>query len=178
MSSSSLAGRYALALIEIGSERDNREQLGRELSRISDLFASSDFVQLFKNPQFTVAQRAKVITDVLTQLVVSPVCRNFCLLLNDRHRFLLLPAIEVEYQKMNDEASGRVRAEVLVAEALTDVELTRIRLSLQSATGKDVLVEQQLEPDIIGGVVTRIDGRVYDGSVRTQLSTLRKALIG
>lgn len=178
MSTSSLAGRYAQALIEIGEARDTREQIGRELSRISDLFASSDFVELFKNPQFTAKIRADVITDVLDKLVVSPTCRNFCFLLNDRNRFLLLPAIEVAYQQMNDEAAGRVRAEVVVAEALTDVEITRIRLSLQAATGKEVLVEQQLEPDIIGGVVTRLDGRVYDGSVKTQLSSLKKALIG
>ena len=178
MIASSIAGRYALALIEIGEDRGTREQLGRELSRVSDLFASSEFVQLFKNPQFTLEARAKVITEVLGSLVVSPVCRNLCFLLNDRHRFLLLPEIETAYQQMNDEVAGRVRAEVVVAEALTDVELTRIRLSLQTATGKEVLVEQQLAPEIIGGVVTRLDGRVYDGSVKTQLSSLRKALIG
>ena len=78
MSTSSLAGRYAQALIEIGEARDTREQIGRELSRISDLFASSDFVELFKNPQFTAKTRADVITDVLDKLVVSPTCRNFC----------------------------------------------------------------------------------------------------
>ena len=68
------------------------------------------------------------------------------------------------------------RAEVVVAEALSDVELTRIRLSLQGATGKEVVVEQKLEPAIIGGVITRLDGKVYDGSIKTQLSSLKRAL--
>ena len=45
-----------------------------------------------------------------------------------------------------------MRAEVVVAEELTDVEVTRIRLTLQAATGKEILVEQLLDPEIIGGV--------------------------
>ena len=178
MSKSSLAERYALALIDIGEDNGNREQLGRELDRVSDLFAAKEFVGLFKSPKFTVAMRAEVIKELLGQLVVSPICRNFCLLLNDKNRFLLLPDIERAFQKLSDAASGRVRAEVSVASPLTDVEITRIRLSLQAATGKEVLVEQELDPEIIGGVVTRLDGRVYDGSVRTQLTTIKQALIG
>ena len=178
MSKSTLAERYALAMIQIGEENGNREQMGRELDRISDLFGSKDFVEMFRSPKFTVDVRANVIKELLGQLVVSPVCRNFCLLLNDKGRFLLLPEIEIAFQKLSDAASGRVRAEVLVAESLTDVELTRIRLSLQAATGKEVLVEQALDPEIIGGVVTKLDGRVYDGSVRTQLASIKQALIG
>jgi F-type H+-transporting ATPase subunit delta len=178
MSSSNLAARYAIALIAIGEDRGNREQLGRELSRVSSLFSSKDLIEVFKSPKFDVNTRAKVIRDLLTQLVVSQVCTNFCLLLNDKNRFLRLPEIERSYQKLSDTASGRMRAEVLVAEALTDVEVTRIRLTLQAATGKEVLVEQMLAPEIIGGVVTRLDGRVFDGSVRKQLSSLKQALIG
>ncbi len=178
MSTSTLAERYALALIGIGEDKGNREQLGRELDRVSDLFGAKEFVGLFKSPKFTVEMRANVIRDLLGQLVVSPICRNFCLLLNDKGRFLLLPEIEVAFQKLSDAASGRVRAEVLVADPLTDVEITRIRLSLQAATGKEVLVEQALDPEIIGGVVTKLDGRVYDGSVRTQLASIKQTLIG
>jgi F-type H+-transporting ATPase subunit delta len=178
MSSSSLAARYAIALISIGEDKGNREQLGRELSRVSTLFSSQELIEVFKSPKFDVGTRAKVIRDLLAKLVVSPICTNFCLLLNDKNRFLRLPEIERSYQKLSDSASGRMRAEVLVAEALTDVEVTRIRLTLQAATGKEVLVEQMLEPEIIGGVVTRLDGRVFDGSVRKQLSSLKKALIG
>ena len=89
-----------------------------------------------------------------------------------------LPEIEKAFQRLSDSASGRMRAEVVVAEELTDVEVTRIRLTLQAATGKEILVEQLLDPEIIGGVVTRLDGRVFDGSVRKQLSTLKQALIG
>lgn len=178
MSSSNLAERYATALIEIGEERGNREQLGRELARVSSLFGAADLLEVFRSPKFDVTVRAQVIRDLLSKLVVSPICANFCLLLNDKGRFLKLPEIEKAFQRLSDSASGRMRAEVVVAEELTDVEVTRIRLTLQAATGKEILVEQMLDPEIIGGVVTRLDGRVFDGSVRKQLSTLKQALIG
>ena len=48
MSSSNLAERYAIALIEIGEERGNREQLGRELARVSSLFGAADLLEVFR----------------------------------------------------------------------------------------------------------------------------------
>ena len=176
MSTSTLAARYATALIDIGRDQGSLEQFAGELHRVASLFRSSEFCELFKNPQIGVEARLRVIEEVLKTLVVSPICRNFCRLLNDRNRFLLVPAIDREYRRMSDAAANRVRAEVEVADQLSDVELTRIRLSLQAATGKEVIVEQTLKPEIIGGVITRLDGKVYDGSVKTQLTTLRRAL--
>lgn len=176
MSSSTLASRYAAALIDIAHDHDLLEQFAGELTRIGQLFRSPDFSELFRNPQISIESRRKVLDELLEKISVSPICRNFCRLLNDRRRISLLPEIEQQYRRMSDAAANRVRAEVVVAESLSDVELTRIRLSLQGATGKEVVVEQKLEPAIIGGVITRLDGKVYDGSIKTQLSSLKRAL--
>ena len=47
---------------------------------------------------------------------------------------------------------------------------------MAAATGRQVIVEQEEDPDIMGGVITHIDGRIYDGSIRSQLENLRARL--
>ncbi len=176
MSSPAIAHRYARALLDIGLERRNFEQLGRELDRVAGLFESADLRELFRNPKFRKEARKKVLTDLLRRVMVSPVCRNFLLLLVDRNRIAYLPEIAAAFHEQADEHAGRLRARVTVARRLSEPEAARLRTVLQKVTGRQVLVEQSEDPEIIGGVIARIGGRIYDGSVRTQLDTLRGQL--
>ncbi len=176
MSAPAIAQRYARALLDIGLERKNFEQLGRELDRVAGLFECDDLAELFRNPKFGGAVRKGVLTELLRRVMVSPICRNFLLLLTDRNRIGLLAEIATAYHELADEHAGRLRARVTVARRLSEPESARLQTVLQKVTGRQVVVEQDQDPEIVGGVVARIGGRVYDGSVRTQLETLRNQL--
>ena len=168
--------RYARALLEIGVESGNFEQLGRELARVGELFAIDDVSNLFRNPKFDASARKAVLAELLVEVAVSPLCRNFLYLLVDRARIGFLPAIVDAYHELADAQAGRVRADVKVAQALNDADLERLRAVLQAGTGKQVVIEQTVDSTIVGGVIAHVGGRVYDGSIRTQLETLRSRL--
>lgn len=176
MRAPTIALRYARALLDLGIERKNFEQLGRELDRVAGLFHSAELAQLFRNPKFTVDARKGVLGELLRRVMVSSLTRNFLLLLVDRNRIAYLPAIAEAFHGLADEHSGRVRAEVTVAQKLSEPDAARLRTVLEKLTGKKVIVEQVEDASIIGGVITRIGGRVYDGSVKTQLETLRSSI--
>ncbi len=171
-----IAHRYARALLDIGVERKNFEQLGRELDRVVGLYASADLAELFRNPKFDAEARKKVLTELLRRLMVSPICRNFLHLLVDRNRIAHLPDIVEAYHDLADEHAGRLRARVSVAHRLSEPEIARLRTVLQKVTGLQVVVEQEEDPTLLGGVITRIGGKVYDGSVRAELDALRSSL--
>jgi len=171
-----IAERYARAFLDIGIERDSVDQLGRELARVAELFQVGEVKLLFSNPKFDVGVRKDVLGELLQTIVVSPICRNFLMLLVDRIRIGLLPLIVEAYDKLADAHSSRLRARVRVAKPLAEADLERLRTILQQATGQTVVVEQEEDSSILGGVVTHIGGRVYDGSIRTQLESLRTEL--
>ncbi len=77
-----------------------------------------------------------------------------------------------------DEGRGIVGAEVTSARELPDAERKEFEKTLEKLTGKDVQITFVVDPEIIGGAVTRIGSNVYDGSVKTKLETLRQELIG
>ena len=97
-------------------------------------------------------------------------------LLIERDRFKILPEIVAAYHQLADAHTGRLRAKARVAKRLDESSLARLRAVLQKATGREIIIEQEEDPSLLGGVVTQLDGRVYDGSVRTQLETLRTRL--
>lgn len=173
MSSSTIAHRYALALLDIGIERKNFEQIGRELDRVVQLFDFEDVRRLFQNPKFTVAVRKDVLTELLIQVKISPICRNFLFFLVDRNRIGALRHIVDAYHALADERAGRMRATVTVAQRLGEPEVARLRTVLQKATGQRVVIEQNEDPSIIGGIITQVGGKVYDGSVRSQIENFR-----
>lgn len=176
MRSSTLGERYAKALLGIGIDNDNHEQLGRELERVVELFSVDEVRVLFQSPKFGVEVRKAVLADLLNVVTVSPTCRKVLFLLVDRNRIGRLGEIVAAYNELSDAQSGRLRARVRVATQLSEGDVERLRSVLQKATGKKVVVEQEEDKSIVAGIVTHIGGRVYDGSVSNQLNTLRARL--
>jgi len=174
----SVARRYARALFGIGVDAGKFEALGDELGELATLWKESDELrQTLENPVFQPSEKRKVLESILPRVAPTPEVQRFVLLLLERRRIVLLPAIARAYRDLTDAHIGRVRAEVTSAQELAPPTLDRIRRSLEQRTGKKVIVNSTVDPDLIGGVVARVGDLVLDGSVRTQLADLRARLV-
>jgi F-type H+-transporting ATPase subunit delta len=101
---------------------------------------------------------------------------NFLLLLADRARLAYLPAIIQEFRDLADGRLGRVRAKVTSAVPLSPDEAKGIAERLAQGRKAQVIVETAVDPALLGGVVAQVGSLVYDGSVRSQLEELRRAM--
>ena len=81
------------------------------------------------------------------------------------------------YQEMLDEVENVQRAKVKTAIFLDDDTQDRLRQTLEKLTGSTVVMEVEEDPSIIGGLMAKVGDLVLDGSVRTQINTLRESLI-
>lgn len=174
----SVARRYARALFGIGLDAGKFEALGEELDGLAGLWRESDELrQALENPVFGAAEKRAVLESILPKVAPTPEVQRFVLLLLERRRITLLPAIARAYRDLTDVHVGRVRAEVTSAEELPAATLDRVRRSLEQRTGKKVIVTPRVDRDLIGGIVARVGDLVLDGSVRTQLDDLRTRLL-
>jgi F-type H+-transporting ATPase subunit delta len=174
----SVARRYARALFGIGVDAGKFEALGDELGELATLWNESDELrQTLENPVFQPSEKRKVLESILPRVAPTAEVQRFVLLLLDRRRIVLLPAIARAYRDLTDAHVGRVRAEVVSAQDLAPATLDRIRRSLEQRTGKKVIIHSTVDPELIGGVVARVGDLVLDGSVRTQLADLRARLV-
>ena len=104
----------------------------------------------------------------------SAVVKRLLLMLAERGRLHLLPALLAAYRERLREHLGVVRARVTTAQPLDRKRVASITRKLNAATGRQVSIETGVDEDLVGGMVTRIGGTVFDGSIAHHLARLRQ----
>jgi F-type H+-transporting ATPase subunit delta len=175
---SSVARRYAKAIVAVAQEQNGLEQTGDELRLLRALAADPQIAHGLANPLLSASARRGLARAVAEQLKLRPIMRDFLSLLADHRRLDQLVGIADQYQKIIDQMLGRVRATITSATPLTAEQGEAVTGALARQTGRTVLVEEQVDPQLLGGVVVDIEGTVYDGSLRTQLEALAASIAG
>jgi F-type H+-transporting ATPase subunit delta len=122
------------------------------------------------NPSVPQDRRDALIASLAAALSLDPPVRNLLAMLVDRRRLDILGEVRDAYQDAFDVRSGTVRVRVASAAPLGEGERQQITDRLETATGKRVLMEVDLDPSLIGGIVVRLGGTVMDASLRQQLA--------
>jgi F-type H+-transporting ATPase subunit delta len=178
MSVSIVARRYAQALLELGTEQGNLDKIVEEVSSAAEAWdASADFRNAIENPLVGHDAKKAVVGEVAERIGAGPATRNTLLLLVDRRRMKTLPYLARTLRELADAKKGVIRAEVTTAAPLSDAYYEKLQAKLEKITGQRVVVDKRTDPTLIGGVIARIGDRVFDGSLRTRLDTLRSALL-
>lgn len=187
MSVTTVANRYARALADVisehgserGSERGEVIGVQDDLRRFAELQAEHQQLRdLFASPVINVERKRAVLDELLKRLVLRPIAANFLQLLLTNSRLHQLDEMLRALGREIDLRTGVVTAEVTTAREIDENQKSQLQSSLKSATGKEVRLSFRTDPSIIGGVVTRIDSLVYDGSIRNQLAQVKQRLLG
>ncbi|MFC1798770.1 ATP synthase F1 subunit delta [Thermodesulfobacteriota bacterium] len=177
MKSLTIARRYAKALLLIGKEDDQTDTYREELDRAAQLLKrEKELEHAVCNPLYRLEDRKKVMALVIEKMDLSPVMSSFLKLLFAKGRIGYLSDINSFYQKLADQLKGIERASLISAVELSSETVDKIRETLAQMTGREIILEKELDPGLIGGVVTKIGDLVLDGSIKTQLLNMRESL--
>jgi len=165
---------YARALFELARERGQVDAVGRELDTLAGVVRDDAMLrEFFARPWVSATAKRGVGTEIATRLAVSKLMHDFIGLVAQQGRAEYLEAIAEEFHALVDESLGRVRASVRTAVALTESERQALSARLARALGgKQVLIEERVDPSLLGGFVAEIDSFIVDGSLDGQLARL------
>ncbi len=175
---SAVARRYAKALFELAAEPGSREQIARELELLRGVVASAELAPMWNNPRLTAEQRRALVAALQRELQLSELLGRFLHCLADAKRLRELPSIEQAFEQLFDESLRRTRAVFRSALPLDETTLDRLRARFTALTEKEVLVRTEVDPELLGGIVVEVEGKIFDGSVRTQLARMAARLVG
>jgi len=171
--------RYAKALIQIGKEQGTWEKIGQDLKEFVSLFEENETLKsVLCDPIHDRKKRKAILLGILEKTGTEGVCRHFLCLLIDKERIRYLPAIYLAYKKLEDAIAGRLQAKVISAQRLDDEQVEAIQTSLEKRFDKKIILDRSEEPEILGGVICKVDGMVFDGSLRTRLEVLKETMKG
>ena len=177
MSVSTLSRRYAKALVELGVEQKAVEAYGEELANVKEILSREELLrQLLDSPTLALEKKAALLTDLCKVLELSEGMVKFLGLLLSKGRLCYLGQIEEKYRSQADELFGILSAKITAAIELDDVQQQAIAASLEKQTGKQIALTVEVDAGLIGGLQAEIGGRLFDGSVKTQLKRIEESL--
>jgi F-type H+-transporting ATPase subunit delta len=171
-----LSRRYGKALFELALEQKREDAIGQEIERFLALYTDSPLQTVLNNPAFNLDSRKAILLEVTKSLQLSTLSVHFLLILLERDRLPYLAAIVSYYRRMLNAAKGRVEAKVTDAAPLDAAHLERLRTVLHAISGKEVVLREETEPGLLGGIMVELEGTIYDGSVRTQLEKMKQRI--
>jgi F-type H+-transporting ATPase subunit delta len=171
-----LSRRYTRALFQLAREAGEEEKIGREIDQFFSSYSGADLEKVLINPAFAVAERKKILIQVAGAQQLSPLLAKFLSLLLERDRLVELAGIVSCYRRLLNEARGRVEARVVSPDALDAPLLEQLRERLRALSGKDVVLNQETDPSLLGGLLIELEGKIYDGSIRAQLEKMKQRI--
>ena len=175
-----VSSRYARALADAVSGTSQPEGSANVEQQLQDFVTmthqSSDLRNILISPAVAAAKKKSLIAALGAKVGLSQAARNFLFVLVDHKRIALLPEILPLFRADMDERQGQVEAHISSATELSPKDRADLEAAVATKTGKRVRAAYQVDPALIGGVVTRVGSTVYDGSVREHLRRLRKKL--
>jgi F-type H+-transporting ATPase subunit delta len=171
------ARSYAKALFELGKERHQTNVIAHELGGVIEAVGSDPAVlQFFARPGISSETKRAVADEIAQRIGASKLVRDFVGLVAAQGRGEQLPDIGEAYRDLVDADAGRVRARVRSAVALTEQERATLAARLGSALGKTVVVEDRVDPALLGGLVAEVGSLVADASLDGQLARMKERL--
>lgn len=176
MRAESVAANYAAALFALGERTGETARYAELIQAVADAVHGLPVAgAVLMSPRITKAAKSEILARALPQ---AP--REFVLFLQavvKRGRQNLFREIATAFRDLVDVKHDRVRATVTLAREGDEAFRRDLTAALTAVVGKEVLAEFVVDPDLLGGVVVRVNDRIYDGSVRRRMTRLRRQLL-
>lgn len=173
-----IARPYARALFEITESKKSTEAVRKDLeSLLGAVQGSSDFRRFLASPVVKDSDRKAVVAAVAQKLGVSKLTANFLQLLADKRRLNVIEEIVELFNREADAAAGVLRAEAFAPVKLSALQVNRLRTALEEMTGRKVVVADAVDPSLMGGLVVRMNGQIFDTTVKSQLDAIKQKVL-
>ena len=177
MARTAVALKYAKALFDTAVEDGKLDEVIRDADFVRQLREEDPaFLNFLISPQVLTESKMEFVKTIFEPRL-DPLTVNFIRLLIEKGRIDHLPKIREEFDRLQEEYQGNLRAQVKTAVPLSGEQESRLKSQLDRITGKNVEIEKQVDPAMLGGVVVHLGNKIIDGSLRQGLRQLEESLL-
>lgn len=167
--------RYARAAFELALEKNEFEAWQEGLKKMAGLAADQKLMALLEDPRISFDAKRGLLQKVSGK--IHPLVFNLALLLMSKGMLSRSGKIFHQYNHLLDAHRGVERARVTTALPLGALEKEVVSRRLGEIVDRNVVIDGESDPSIIGGFIARIGDMLIDGSIRQKLETLKKNMV-
>ena len=168
--------RYSRSIFELAEEHKQKDTIFQELLAVRNAMGSRpELLSLLKSPLITRTEKSSLIEGILGRNATG-LAKQFLNLLVDKNRMDLFPFIIDQLQDVIRKQQGIQKVTIITARELHSSIVQLLEKALGKITGKKILIQSEVDPEILGGIQVRMGNRMIDGSIRAKLNTLETKL--
>ncbi len=172
-----ISSRYAQALLEVAKKNNQVEPVLKETQLFSQQWQENKKLKVFlSNPDLTKEEKKQFFEHSFARLI-SRTFLNFLYILIDKNRLDYLPDMAEMYRKLSYELKGIEEVVAVSAHPIDRELLDTLKNRLKKIINKEVKLEPEVNPEILGGVTLRFRDKIIDGSLKYNLKQLREELL-
>jgi len=171
-----IARRYAEAIFELARKQNTLDRTLEDVKEIAALFAHRKLAYLLREPKISAKRKETAIRQALASRVL-PTSLNLTLLIVQRELVDYMQNIATELENLALDYRNQAIAEVTTAAPLDEKQQALVKKALERRTGKNIVMQTRIDPNILGGIVARVGDQVIDSSVRYRLASLQQSLL-
>ena len=174
MPAGSAGKRYAQAAAQIARQAGNWARWRQDLAAIAEVLQDESLLAILQAPRVGLTRKLELVDSIFGGTLTTE-AMNLVQLLIRRRRIGLFADMQRWFLELADVAEGIERYTITTAVPLTDDLRGAVRQRLER-DGRQAVMTEQVNPDIIGGLMIRHNDLIQDFSVRGQLEVLREQL--
>lgn len=166
---------YGGALYQLAAEERCEDAVRDGLALAVEQFRQTpEYMRLVQNPAVPLAERLSLLDAAFGSVHVYVL--NFLKILCEKSALSAAAGCLQEYTALLNEARGILPVQAVSAVPLDKAQKEALQKRLSEKTGKTVVLENRVDPSVLGGVRLRYEGKELDGTAAGRLAALRRVL--
>jgi len=169
--------RYAKSIFGLSEEKKILDTVHKDMTTVAEICAGSpDLVAMLKSPLISQGKKGNIVNAVFKGQFQSELVPLLTDMLVRKRREMYLPEVAKSFLKLYDDSKGIERGTLISAIKLSAKEESDIQQAMEAKLGKKLELEMEVNPDLIGGFVLKVEDQLFDGSISSSLRKIRQEL--
>ncbi len=172
-----LARRYASALYDLATEREQVDAVAKDLTALRDMVHNSpEFRLAATQPRMARAEMTKAMQAIAVSAGLNKLTGNFLALLAQKQRLSILTVVVHEFLAEMADKRGEFTADVRTARPLSPTQTEQLAARMKDMMGGKVHMDVRQDAGLLGGLTIRVGSKLIDASLKTRLERLGRHL--
>lgn len=169
------AKEYAKALFLLAEDEKNTDNVLESVKGIEKILIDNpEFVKLLDSPAVKNEERIKIIDSTFVGL--ETILLNFIKILCEKREIHSFVNCAKAFYEVYNESRNIEIATAITTKPLSDSQIKALTKKLEDMTGKTVIVNNEIDTSIIGGITLRFAGNQFDASIKARLDAFKEGL--